>query len=95
MPTRSPPPELFYPLPAGARVVYCKRCPRPMVYVTTATRARLPIDLTTLRHVVMVGTVRKSTCWEAQSHFQTCPHAAEFSNRGRKENGSAAQKRTD
>ena len=47
----------------------------------TGRRASIPLDLATMRPGSATGPAGQEL-YEAQSHFQTCAYAAEFSQRG-------------
>lgn len=58
--------------------VLCRGCGCPMVFVRNPkTDNFVPLDLSTTTRL-------QDKTWEAQSHFQTCPNAKDFSRKGKK-----------
>ena len=81
---RPPRAEVWRSFPTlGTTARPCKRCGIPIAFGV----GHVPLDLTTLRIVVSEAgdpdLDAQPVRWEARSHYETCPHAAEFS-RGRK-----------
>ena len=56
----------------------CKACSAPLHFRRGEKGSWVPLDLSTSR----INPETKN--WEAQSHYQTCPRAKEFSTQGKR-----------
>lgn len=63
----------FYPLPLHHQKSQCRSCKAPIVWVQTASGARMPLDLGTVEH--------RDGMDMAQTHFALCPQGKAWSKR--------------